>query len=58
MPENKTLTEKWSTWDLENGFLHDIAEVINVGDAGPAAADSHRRRRATGADFSLGSPPE
>ena len=25
VPENKTLTKRWSYWDLENGFLNDIS---------------------------------
>ena len=41
MPENKTLTERWSYWDLEHGFLHALQPPPT-----PTSSAHRRRRRA------------
>ena len=38
MKENKTLTERWSYWDLEHGFLNALQPP-------PIPSPDHRRRR-------------
>ena len=42
MPENKTLTERWSYWDLEHGFLHALQPPLTPT---PTSSSAHRRRR-------------
>ena len=41
MPENKTLTERWSYWDLEHGFLH----ALQPPPTPTPISSAHRRRR-------------
>ena len=55
MPENKTLTERWSYWDLEHGFLHALQPPPTP------TSSAHRRRRraaASAATFADGTAPQ
>ena len=57
MPENKTLTERWSYWDLEHGFLHALQPPPNP----TPTSSAHRRRRraaASAATFADDTSPQ
>ena len=48
---NETLNERWSHWDLENGYHQGF---LSSTDSGPdtGSSNSHRRRRRAAGDLS------